>query len=174
MDDVFLSHTNVITSLGTTTDENFDALQNGISGLKEYSFKSGEKYWSSKINHSLYKSFLDNDNSELLYSPLESIMISSLKEVIDNSGLTINDHVGLIISSTKGNIDFLEKENSSYNKVYLSSLATTIKKYFKFKNDPLVVSNACVSGAQAVSVAKRLIQAKQYKHIFIVSGEFSF
>jgi 3-oxoacyl-[acyl-carrier-protein] synthase-1 len=50
-------------------------------------------------------------------------------------------------------------------------LAKTVANFFKFKTEPIVISNACVSGIMAVSVAKRLIQSKMYDNIFIVAGD---
>ncbi|HBC05120.1 MAG TPA: beta-ketoacyl synthase, partial [Aequorivita sp.] len=64
--------------------------------------------------------------------------------------------VGLIISTTKGNIDVLEKESSfPKSRAYLSELGKTIQNFFGFKNETIVLSNACVSGVLAISVAKR-------------------
>src|SRR5690606_21663924 len=54
---------------------------------------------------------------------------------------------------------------------YLSELGKNIKEFFGFKNDPIVVSNACVSGILAIAVAKSYIQQNTYDHVFIVSGD---
>lgn len=100
------------------------------------------------------------------------MMILSLKEVIDSSKIPLNKKVGLLISSTKGNIDVLEK-NSNFpeSRVYLSELGKTVQNFFGFENEAIVLSNACVSGVLAISAAKRFISEGKYDHVFITSGD---
>src|SRR5690606_21520795 len=94
------------------------------------------------------------------------------QKVIEDAGIELNEQVGLIISTTKGNIDLLENASSfPEDRVYLSSLGKAIKEFFNFKNEAIVLSNACVSGILAVSVAKRYINEGIYDHVFIVSGD---
>lgn len=54
---------------------------------------------------------------------------------------------------------------------YLSTLAQRIATFFQIKTQPIVISNACVSGAQALSVAKRLLQAGLYNDMLVVAGD---
>ena len=70
------------------------------------------------------------------------------------------------------NIDILDK-NSKFleERAYLGSLGKVIKDFFKFKNDAIVVSNACVSGVLAVTIAKRYITQGIYDNVFVVSGD---
>src|SRR5690606_33882520 len=106
------------------------------------------------------------------FTKLEQMMILSLKKIIDISNIPINEKVGLIISTTKGNIDVLEKEsNFPESRAYLSELGKTIQNFFGFKNEAIVLSNACVSGVLAISVAKRFISEEKYDHVFITSGD---
>jgi len=43
--------------------------------------------------------------------------------------------------------------------------------YFGFTTEPIVVSNACVSGVLAVAVAKRMMQSGVYDDAFLVAGD---
>lgn len=43
--------------------------------------------------------------------------------------------------------------------------------FFQFKKEPIIVSNACVSGALAVGVAKRMLQQENYKNAIVVAGD---
>ena len=47
----------------------------------------------------------------------------------------------------------------------------SIKNAFGFKQQPIVVSNACVSGVLALSVAKRYLLENEYDNVFVVSGD---
>jgi 3-oxoacyl-[acyl-carrier-protein] synthase-1 len=67
---------------------------------------------------------------------------------------------------------FLKNPSSdNFEKVHLSQLAKNVADFFGFKTEPIVISNACVSGILAVSVAKRLIQAGMFDNIYIVAGD---
>jgi 3-oxoacyl-[acyl-carrier-protein] synthase-1 len=100
------------------------------------------------------------------------MMILALYPIVNNSNVNIDSKTGFILSTTKGNITNLNKKspNNLYN-AYLHQIANNVANYFNFKSIPIVVSNACVSGILAVSVAKKLIQSEMYDNIFIVAGD---
>ncbi|HLT52143.1 MAG TPA: beta-ketoacyl synthase N-terminal-like domain-containing protein, partial [Arenibacter sp.] len=56
-------------------------------------------------------------------------------------------------------------------RAYLATLGNIIKEYFGFKTEPIVLSNACVSGILAISVAKRFITQGTFDQVFIVGGD---
>jgi 3-oxoacyl-[acyl-carrier-protein] synthase-1 len=131
-----------------------------------------EPFYSALINSEKLEIAFNKLNPKQDYTRLEKMMISSLSKVIHSSNMELNDRVGLIISTTKGNVDALDENNPfPKERAYLSELGKNIKEFFSFKNDPIVVSNACVSGILAVAIAKRYIQQNTYDHVFIVSGD---
>jgi len=103
------------------------------------------------------------------YSRLEKMMILALEPIVKKSKVDLNNRTAFILSTTKGNVTALENQN--IESAYLHQLAQTIADFFEFKTEPIVVSNACVSGILAVSVAKRIIQADAYDNVFIVAGD---
>src|SRR3970282_2377127 len=106
------------------------------------------------------------------YTKLEKMMILALYPIAEKSKLDFNDRTAFILSTTKGNITALKnKSGENFQKAQLPHLAKKVADFFKFKTEPIVISNACVSGIMAVSVAKRLIQSKIYDNIFIVAGD---
>ena len=59
----------------------------------------------------------------------------------------------LIISSTKGNISLLETEanNEALKKrIALHTSAQLVADHFGFVNQPIIISNACISGVMAI------------------------
>src|SRR5690554_4074799 len=174
MSKTYLSYNNILSNLGFTSQAVVDNISNEISGVQKINNQSllPESFCASMISsEELIEKFKEiSDPSR--YTKLEQMMILSLKEVIEASKIKIDEKVGLIVSTTKGNIDVLEKDSSfSESRSYLSELGKTIQEYFSIKNEAIVVSNACVSGVLAISVAKRFIAAGKYKHVFIVSGD---
>ncbi|MDO5971740.1 beta-ketoacyl synthase N-terminal-like domain-containing protein [Flavivirga aquimarina] len=174
MTEVYLSYNNIISSLGFNSETVVGNIHNEVSGLQLIDDKNllPQPFYSSIINTKTLKESFQALKDKDDYTRLEQMMITSLNKVIQSSGIPLAENVGLIISTTKGNIDVLDK-NSEFPKerAYLSVLGKKIKDFFKFKNDAIVVSNACVSGVLAVSIAKRYINQGIYDHVFIVSGD---
>ncbi|MDX1772866.1 3-oxoacyl-[acyl-carrier-protein] synthase-1 [Oceanihabitans sediminis] len=174
MTKVYVSHTNIISSLGFNTETVVENIHNEVSGLQRIDDKSilPEPFYTSLIPTEKLQETFKKLNPKGDYTRLEQMMISSLHKVIEASNIELNDRVGLIISTTKGNIDTLDENNPFHkDRAYLSELGNQIKDFFHFKNDAIVVSNACVSGILAVAVAKRYIEQGEYDHVFITSGD---
>jgi len=96
----------------------------------------------------------------------------ALEPIIKKSGVELNSKTAFILSTTKGNVTALKEDSeASFNNVHLDVLAKNVSDFFQFKTQPIVVSNACVSGILAVSIAKRMIQSELYDNIFVVAGD---
>ncbi|MEO7988727.1 MAG: beta-ketoacyl synthase N-terminal-like domain-containing protein, partial [Chryseolinea sp.] len=76
----------------------------------------------------------------------------------------------LILATTKGNISLLEENQPDHPRIHLHATATWLADQFKMKHH-LVVSNACISGAMAMLVAKRMLQGNQYDHAIVVGAD---
>jgi len=171
----FFGAHNIISPLGYTSSENFDALIKGRTALQKHHFDFSDKpFFCSKIDGTeLGKKFagIGTDND---YTHLEKLCILSVKDVVDQSGLDLQDKNNLlIVSTTKGNVDILEHKypHFSQQRAYLPELAKTVGAFFKCENTPLVVSNACISGLLAIIIAKRFIENKNYKNIIVCGAD---
>lgn len=174
MSKVYLSYNNIISSLGFDSETVVENIANEISGLQQVSNPGiiPEPFYSSIISSESLEDAFDKLKTVKPYTRLEKMMLVSLERVIRVAGISLNERVGLIISTTKGNIDVLESESKfPEERAYLSELGREIKEYFSFHNEAIVLSNACVSGVLAVAVAKRYIQQGMYDHVFVVSGD---
>lgn len=102
----------------------------------------------------------------------ESLMIEQIEKVILQSGLPINQDVQLVISTTKGNVSLLADDCENIpERAYLYKSAEVIAKHVGFQNQPIVVSNACISGVSAFIVAKDLLQSGKYRHVIVAGGD---
>ncbi len=190
MKDIFIVADNIISPLGFTTEENYSNIKNGLSGIKKINspIPPYEPLYLSKIDDKLLAeksiSIINPDN----YTRVEKLLILSISDTLKQTKVDVkgNDFF-MIISTTKGNIDLLEEENKDKfpkDRVYLWSLANTLQEYFKTIHKPLILSNACISGVNALVSASRLIRSGAYKHVlvagvdivspFVVSGFQSF
>lgn len=176
MNNIFLSHNNIYSNLGQGSLRAIASVRNKKTTLQKFDGNEilPQPYWASVINDSI----LDQDfqdafpETETNYTKLEKMMLLALAPVITASGLALDKRVGLIIATTKGNIDALDDQNPfSESRAYLSELGKQIQEFFGFYDVPWIISNACVSGILAVATAERLVSMGTYDHIFIVSGD---
>jgi len=184
--DVYLSADNIITPLGFTTEENAGNMLEGRSGIRQVEDNelSPAPFHASmldkKILYEKFSSFEDPGK----YTRFEQLAICSIKDAISGTDLDLSgSRTIFILSTTKGNIDLLEADPGD-ERLFLWNTARILGRYFNFKNEPLVISDACISGIQAVITGVRLIKAGLYDHAvingtdiiseFIVSGFNSF
>jgi 3-oxoacyl-[acyl-carrier-protein] synthase-1 len=174
MRQVYITHHNIISSLGFDSQTNFKNLLSNKSGIAEVKSNDGKLYYSSIVD----KEKVDIEFSKIGdvdgYTTLEKMMILSIAKIIVLSKIKISEKTGLIIATTKGNVDVLSPESKFHKdkkRAYLYALGEQVRDFFKFKNEAIVLSNACVSGVLAISVADRLIKSKMYDDVIIVSGD---
>ncbi|MGY0391033.1 beta-ketoacyl synthase N-terminal-like domain-containing protein [Bizionia sp. KMM 8389] len=174
MNKIYVSYNNIVSALGFTSEAVVENVKNEKSGLQRIHDESilPNPFYSALIDsNQLEDAFLKLAPQDS-YTRLEKMMITSLQSVINKSNIQLDERVGLIISTTKGNIDALDANNPfPKERAYLHVLGQKIRDFFAFKNDAIVVSNACVSGILSVAIAKRYIQQNTYDHVFVVSGD---
>lgn len=178
---------NIISPLGLTADENFDAVLAGKSLLCEHTDKFGlpEAFCGSLFKRDTLKRLIADElgNVDDL-SFLEQVCIYSANQAIRSCNLSVKEHnVVFVLSTTKGNVEYLEDDRKD-ERCYLSATANRIASYFGNPNTPIVVSNACISGVCAQIAAIRELLGGNYKYAvvigcdvlskFIVSGFQSF
>jgi 3-oxoacyl-[acyl-carrier-protein] synthase I len=161
MKDVWVIDDALVSPLGTTSGVNFDALRNGLSGLhvSNGSFPS-QKFPVGKI---------EDLHAPKGLSRFESICISALTQLVEKYSLP-SDRTLFILSTTKGNIEFLENDQAGHPRIGLSVTAKFIGSHVGLSNS-LVVSNACVSGVMALIVAKRFLSAGKYDHAVVLGAD---
>jgi 3-oxoacyl-[acyl-carrier-protein] synthase-1 len=169
--EVYITETNCITPIGFDVATNIKNIGNAVSGIQLHDKPKlfNAPFYASIINDEDLDLAFAKVSSAKNYSRLEKMMILALEPIIKKSKVVLNERTAFILSTTKGNVTALESEN--IEPAYLDQLAKKIANFFAFKTEAIVVSNACVSGILAVSVAKRLIQADAYDDAFIVAGD---
>lgn len=172
MREVYITETNCITPIGFDVASNIKNIGNGVSGiqLQDNPKLLNTPFYAAVINDAELDLAFAKVTSAEGYSRLEKMMILALEPIIKNVKVVSDERTGFILSTTKGNVNALEN-SSNIESAYLDVLAKKITAFFGFKNEPIIVSNACVSGILAISVAKRLIQANLYDNVFVVAGD---
>lgn len=168
-------YTDLISPLGFSIEENFDKLCKGISGLQP----NDHPLFKRKTYTSVIDEVSINDRFYLLgqidkYSKLEKLSILLIDKLLKETNINPkNPKTLLIYSTTKGNIDLTETTHSKIpsKRVLLSEFKNVIKSYFEFTNSPILISNACISGSQAIIFADNLLKINLYEYIIIVGGD---
>jgi 3-oxoacyl-[acyl-carrier-protein] synthase-1 len=172
--DVFVVSDNIISPVGNTAADNFHALINNISGVKEHVLPamSPVPFYASLMEEGFSDFFLTTPG---IYTKFEQLIILSVVNALQNSGVSISSpETILVISSTKGNVSLLETaavDVSLKESIGLPASAKRIAGYFKLANTPVIISNACISGLTALLTGKRLLEMGQYKHAVVVGAD---
>jgi len=175
MKKVYIQSDCMISSLGLNTEENFNNLQKNISGIKMHF--TGDIYKElplSLIDKSEFIQKAKNQINEFdSYTFFEQIMLWSASDALSKSNIKADSKRTIfIISTTKGNVEFLKTpEGRQSNEFALWHSAKRISSYFENPNEPIVVSNACVSGVMAVNTANQLLQSGAYDHAVVIGAD---
>jgi 3-oxoacyl-[acyl-carrier-protein] synthase-1 len=190
MKEAYLIADNIISSLGFNTAENIAAIEKQNSGilLFEKTDLSDNPFYASIIDTEKLNCEFEKITTRIDFTRFEKLCILSITGALKNINIDLNaDDTLLILSTTKGNVDLLNENccpEISRERMFLWKAAKHIQDFLKFKNTPLVVSNACISGVVGIITAARLIENGKYKNIivcgadiltkFVVSGFQSF
>lgn len=181
---------NIVSPLGFTAAENYAAVKAGRSALTRYEEMPtfNTQHTSFNIQHTTHNtpfmaSLLDRDKVEQACSQLslhgaytyfEKLAILSITEALSQCDIDVESPRTLfILSTTKGNIEMLLSATDGVprERLTLSAAAVAIAQHFGNSNQPLVVSNACISGLCAQITAMRLLQVGSYDNIIVCGAE---
>lgn len=172
---IFTSYNNIISPLGFSTQENYQAVSNSIVGVKKIKLPfSQDEFCVAQIDDEKIREQLSKIKNAETHTKLEQLSILSIQDVINQSGINPKDNRTLLIySTTKGNIDLLENayKNIDQKRVYLSAFAKHLQSYFQLAHTPVVLSNACISGILAIIIAKRFIEQGTYDNVLVCGGD---
>lgn len=143
----------IISPLGTTAGQNWEALLENRSGISLVpgSGHSGESLYLSKMSFP--------DTGDRFTSLLIRALATAQKQF--DAHICTSPRTIVIISSTKGSLD------TNITDPFQEAL-TSLKERFKLVNQPLIVSNACISGVLAINVARNYIDAGIYDHAIVI------
>lgn len=177
MQQVYVVADNIVGPLGSTTRENFDQVLSGNSGIAQHNNAAyaAAPFYGAITTAAQLDAFTANANVKG-YTRFEQLLVASMQSALQQTAVTLADtRTGLIISTTKGNIELLEQQPEGIVPPLANmQLYTTAKKvaaHFNAANEPLVISSACISGLVAILTGKRLIQSGRYDHVVVTGAD---
>ncbi len=158
----------MISALGFGTDQNAAqilAYQSGVvrhndSAICDEPFMAGRIDWEKIYSNSALTTL----------ERLMVMMANDVKKQVSSVDFAGSDF-GFVISSTKGNIDLLQENGLTDERVFLPNLAQKVADSLGITSEPILISNACISGVSALIVASRLIEEGRYRHVLVVGGD---
>ncbi|MFT4022222.1 MAG: beta-ketoacyl synthase N-terminal-like domain-containing protein [Flavihumibacter sp.] len=164
---VFITASSVVTPMGRDAAAVLDAIAAGRSGVKVQGFAG------SRVQTVCAALFDAAQQQSLLkpgYSFFESLLLAAVAAMpaIDFS----DPRTLLVIASTKGNIGLLTGSTEDPHAV--SDLVASARKLAAavgYPRQPVLVSNACISGMSALLYAKRLLQSGAYNQAVVVAAD---
>ncbi len=107
------------------------------------------------------------------FTRFESLMVEQLNNVVAESGVDLSSKdTQLIISTTKGNIDYLAENGENLNeRTFIDASAKVIAEHYGIKNEPIIISNACISGVSAFVVARWILNTTDCKNVVVVGAD---
>src|SRR5690606_11795556 len=173
----------IISALGTTVEENFDALKNRISGISDLEnidtiHRGVLKFGEIKLTNSDLANILKlQDNHS--FSRTTLLGAYTAKQAVENAGITnINDYpTGLISSTSVGGMDkteqyFYEYFDNPETRRFITShdagdVSHKIADILDIDGMVTTISTACSSAANAIMFGARLIASGQLKRVIV-------
>ena len=151
----------ILSPLGETVTENFDAVLRGESALRLHSGAFGvkEPFVASLMDRSRWSA-----GGQTFF---DSLIIEAARRAVEASGIDpASPRTAFVLSSIKGNIEHIGTQD-----VTLAASARKLVDAFGNPNPPVVVSNACISGLAALLQGRRMLLGGGLDHVVVVGAE---
>jgi 3-oxoacyl-[acyl-carrier-protein] synthase-1 len=167
---VYIVSHSMISPLGNSTEQSFQMVMSGKPAIRKHEDTgiSPQSFYAARLTTDQLQMLQSRyGGGKLMLSPFEQMCIYTVDEALANTGINAqSEDCILILSTTKGNIEWLGKQTD--DRMSLSYSAQMIAVHFGLKHKPVVVSNACISGSLALITGARMLEAGKYKHAIVV------
>src|SRR5690606_20232875 len=148
----------IVSPLGRSTEENYRNVFSGNTGIvMAEGHREGNEF---------HASLMKNITQLPGFTRFESLCLMAAKGALGNFSPD-PDRTMLVLSTTKGNISLL---GTDHPRVHLHASADYIGRALRI-NRSLVLSNACISGTLALTVACRFLRTGNLDHVLVVGAD---
>ena len=153
MTPVYMTYGTMITPLGESEEENYNAMLQEDSGVQHI-----ESSGFNKENWPLGKmTNLPEDNryNHLLEKACDLLIQEHGKELFSDEKTLV------IVSSTKANVKALPEDT-------FASTRTILKEQLELKSNIVIISNACISGVIGINTAADYVNSGKYNTVVVI------
>ena len=160
---------NIVSPLGKTTEQNYQAVKQGETALSYHTTKWDipEPFTASV--------FSEAQNQEMAVAGLtrfESMVVCSVRQALAETAFDIAaKNVVFILSTTKANVELLGSAEAQSDVLHPGESAARIAKAVGVTTSPIVVCNACISGVSAIILGQRLVDCGNYTHAIVCGAD---
>lgn len=163
----------IISPLGLTSEDNYREVKAGKSALRLYEnhWEIPEPFTASLFEDGVIDQAFAPYQKDITYTPFEKLIIYSVSKALEQTNIDVTStKVQFLLSTTKGNVSLLDANNTDFPKerALLGIAAKYITNYFQNPNQPIVISNACISGVCAQITAMRLLESGECETAIVV------
>lgn len=170
---IYITSGSLITSLGFGLEENVKAIRSSRPGIVRVDDRAlfEEPFPAARIDAGRLAEQAEKAGLSG-YTRMEQLFLLCLNETIQKNGVDpASPECGLILSTTKGNIEYLRQEPDSLPEAGLYEMGRKIASRLHCVHEPVIVSNACISGVSALIIASRLVEAGIYRQVLVAGGD---
>lgn len=191
MEKAIITGTGIVSPIGNGTEEFFNNLLAGKSGIKKINKNSFSQFpgGESEIRSDDWKSFLEVPNNRI-FPKTTTFALVALAEALQKANLSLDvlkeKRVAVILGGSSSFSEISELYNTEYDSLYNNSTvsvsydkfscyqngyntAATIAAVLQIRGAVETISNACASGSAAIGKAADLIRKNKYD-IVITGG----
>jgi 3-oxoacyl-[acyl-carrier-protein] synthase-1 len=139
--------------------------QNGFELLDKVKDFSFEVIFTTAFHNYAIKAFKYNAANYLLKPINPQDLKDAVQRIEQRFASKDNSSVKTLLEKMQSAMQDEDK------RIALHTSAKLVAEYFGFVNQPLVVSNACISGLLGIITAMRLIKSNQYENIIIAGAD---
>jgi len=172
----FVAAHNILSPLGFTSERTFEAIAAGRSAVAQYPsvFPGDDAVWASKLPSQWAQEVFPALPEE--FTQFEAMLAASIQQALAQTTIDpASPRTVFVFATTKGNIGLIEEgqevSEAVLQRLSLAAAAQRISSYFGSTVQPMVVSNACISGAAALLYAQRLLQSGAYDAAVVAGAD---
>jgi 3-oxoacyl-[acyl-carrier-protein] synthase-1 len=166
----------IINSIGLSTAEVYESmkqLKSGSTAVTDYTQSEPQAMLSTIDKERFYSVFTVPDMEK--FSFFEHIQIYVIQEALKNTHIDPSQSdVLFIFSTTKGNIHLIDPQyltGEPSEEIYLWNSSKRIISYFRNPNPCITISNACISGTQAIIRGAEILKSGTYNHVIVIGAD---
>jgi 3-oxoacyl-[acyl-carrier-protein] synthase-1 len=171
MSPVYITASNVTAPIGLSTAEAWASVRQGARSVGVFDDPQLHPHpvCAARFDAAQWKTIAaGTPHAEL--SKFEQLALFSAKDALQSAGMaSVNERTAFLLSTTKGNIEWLNERPDERNR--LSESSRRISAALGIVTKPVVVSHACVSGVSGIIQAARLIRAGLFDTVIVTGAD---
>jgi 3-oxoacyl-[acyl-carrier-protein] synthase-1 len=179
MNQVFAISDHILCALGTDSESVWNEMLKGHTGVKKIEDQRlfPEVFWAALVDNTQFDKAYKDSIIKGEHTRFEKFCLLTALGALQQSRINpASDETLFILSSTKGNIDLMEKKQAGHyeaDRLFMWHTARLVCDFFRNPNQPVIISNACISGVLALITAHDYLSRGLYKNAVVIGADIA-